>query len=259
MKINNEREQVTNQDLTEMFSKFQEENRNVFLEQFQDQIFFYRALGRGEYKNILSDDRFNDMQKEEIICQLCVLWPENFDFENCDAGIPTMLMKAILKNSYLDKIDSRKKVLDFYREEMFDLDNQITCIINEAFPNIDIEEIEMWGIEKTTKYLSRAEWKLHNLRGMEFYDTDNQESYYEKNENQRENTGNKTQTEEVGNNKKESNIRGGKKEKLTPEKLAELEKKYPEINWRGDTLMNEGPQAARDNVDTVSPALRPGI
>ncbi len=258
MKINNQKDQVTNQDLTEMFARFQEENRNVFLEQFQDQIFFYRALGRSEYKNILIDDRFNDMQKEELICQLCVLWPENFDFEDCDAGIPTMLMKSMLKNSYLDAVDSRKKVLDFYREEMFDLDNQITCIINEAFPNIDIEDIEMWGIEKTTKYLSRAEWKLHNLRGMEFYDTQSQESYYEKNEKE-DPSSKKSQTEEVGNNKVENNIRGGKKEKLTPEKLAELEKKYPEINWRNDTLATEGPQAARDSVDTKSPALRPGF
>lgn len=247
------------QDATELFIQLQDEHRNVFMHQMDNQIFFYRSLGRVEYKKILSDDRFDNMAKEELICQVCTLWPQGFDFEECDAGVPTVLAKAILKNSFLDSIDARKNILDYYRQEMFDLDNQITCIINEAFPQFDIEEIESWGIEKTTKYLSRAEWKLHNLRGLQFYDTNAQESYYETQGNAA--PANEVRTEEIGSAPEppKQNMRGGDKEKLTPEKLRELQAKFPEINWTGDTIMNEGIQGMADSVDVVSPALRPGF
>ncbi len=242
-------------DITEVFIELQDKYTHVFIQKIENELLIYRALGRSEYKKILDDDRFNDMQKEELICQVCTLWPEDYDFDNCDAGIPTVLTKEILKNSYLDSINSRKAVLDYHRQEMHDLDNQITCIINEAFPQIDIEEIESWGVEKTTKYLSRAEWKLHNLRGMEFYDTDSQESYYEK---QNEAPARREAiTEELGEEEKK-NIRGGKKEKLTPEKLAEMKAKFPEINWDADSVAQEGIAAMQDSVDTLSPALRPG-
>ena len=254
-------QELSVQDATEIFIQLQDEHRNVFMHQIDNQIFFYRALGRSEYKKILSDDRFDNMAKEELICQVCTLWPEDYDFEECDAGIPTVLSRAILKNSFLDSIESKKAILDYYRQEMWDLDNQITCIINEAFPQFDIEEIENWDIEKTTKYLSRAEWKLHNLRGLQFYDTNLQESYYEAQDQGHEQT-KEVKTEEIGGptqKQPEKNMRGGAKEKLTSEKLRELKAKFPEIDWEGDTVLNEGIEGMADYVDTTSPALRPGF
>lgn len=257
-------QEMTVHDLTELFIRYQEEHRNVFMHQIENQVFIYRSLGRMEYRKILSDERFNDMEKEELICQVCTLWPEDFDFENCDAGIPTVLSKVILKNSYLDSIESRRNVLAYYREEMWDLDNQITCIINEAFPQFDIEEIESWDIEKTTKYLSRAEWKLHNLRGLQFYDANLQESYYEAQDNQSQDRG--VITEEIGgespqkgSGQSDTNMRGGAKEKLTPQKLRELKAKFPEIDWENDTIMKHGIEGMADYVDVTSPALRPGF
>lgn len=238
-------------DISEMYDKFQDSHRNVFMEKFSDQLFFYRSLGRSEYHTILKDDRFTDLEKEELICETCTVWPEEFDFEDCDAGIPTELARAILKNSFLESSKSRKIVLNHYRSEMYELDNQITCIINEAFPQYDIEEIEEWDMEKTAKYLSRAEWKLHNLRGLEFYEPEIQDEEY----SQEVEEAPKKQAAE----KKEKNHRGGDKEKMTPEKLRELQEKFPEIDWSADVIANEGIDGMRDSVDTVSPALRPGF
>ena len=54
------------------------------------------------------------------------------------------------------------------------------------------------------------------------------------------------------------------KQKLTPEKLRELEemkRKFPEINWGADEVLNHGADNVMNNMDsvsTVSPALRPG-
>ena len=246
-------------DLTGIYFKFKEKYRNVFITQLGQQSFVYRALGRAEYRKILENEDFNDFEKEELICDVCLLWPEIFDWDSCDAGIPSELMANILKNSYLDNSTSRKAILDHYRSEMFDLDNQITCIINEAFPQFDIETIDEWDVEKTTKYLSRAEWKLHNFRGLEFIEP--QGEFLNEEEQQQE-----IQTEELVHEQprkevdSKPTIRGGsRKNKLTPEKLAELKAKMPEIDWDNDlgTMGEDG--LAQDTVDIVAPALRPGF
>lgn len=241
------------QDLTKKFIELQKRHRNVYMIQFDDQVFFYKSLGRKDYKDIFQDKNLTDVQKEEVICEVCTVWPTDFDFENCDAGIPTVLSQEILKNSFLDSVKSRIEILHYYRGQMFDLENQISCIIHEAFPQFDIETIEAWDVERTTKYLSRAEWKLQNLRNIPFTDIGQaMEAYYQSIEQQESAT---PKTEEI----QETNTRGGKKEKMTPEKLAQLKRDFPEIDWENDTILTEGPEAMqRVAFDTTPPALRPG-
>ena len=151
-------------DYNALFLKFCQEYRNVFMFHSEDQFFIFRALGRGEYKEILKTPTLTDLDREEVICDTCVLYPENYDWESCEAGLPTIMSEEILKKSYLTDLDERANLHAFYRSEMYDLDNQITCIIHEAFPQYELEDIDKWDVEKTTKYLSRAEWILQNLR-----------------------------------------------------------------------------------------------
>jgi hypothetical protein len=272
MKINNdnhEQSQQQVQDLTEIFMNLQKEYHTIYIHQIDDQVFMYRPLGRSEFKRLIEDERFNDMQKEEIVCQACVLWPEEYDYEECEAGIPTNLTAAILKSSYLDSIESRKSITTHYRQEMFDLDNQITCIINEAFPQFDIEEIEQWDIAKTAKYLSRAEWKLMNLRGLEMkFDPNEQEA---PSQSQQPQQSQEVHTEEIEDSpikhgkietieerQARLNKKGGEKKKLTPEELLELKRKYPEMKWGDNALQETTVDNLKDSVDVASPALRPG-
>lgn len=253
-------------DVFSLLIEFQKQYRNVFATKIGDEVFIYRALGRKEYKDILTDPRFNDFQKEELICDTCLLYPDpdSIDWDVVDAGLPSELMSEIRRSSYLDNLAARRKTLDFYRNEMFDLDNQITCIINEAFPNLDIEEIEEWDIEKTMKYLTRAEWKLTNLRGLQYKDP--RGAFFDEDEKP------DVHTEELGEDSEEGKtIRGGlKKDKLTPEKaggrkdgkmsIEELRRKFPDVDW-GET--DHGLQGIRglqqDDVDVTSPALRVGM
>jgi hypothetical protein len=248
-------------DLTQIFLKLKDENGNVFIQQFGSEVFIYRSLGRAEYKKLFKEDNeFSDPEKEDILCQACVLWPEDYDWDNCDAGIPTKLSRIILKNSYMDSSETQLAVINYFREEMFDLDNQITCIINEAFPQFDIEEIEAWDVAKTAKYLSRAEWKLQNFRGMNvafdpFAGQPAQEQQAPQTPQQRQ----MVKTEEIGETEDPKKaINGAKKEKMTPQKLAELKNKFPEINWEADEVFQKGLDALQDSVELTSPALRPG-
>ena len=249
-------------DIFELIMEFKKTYRNVFVYQVDEQVFIYRTLSRKEYKDILNDQRFNDFEKEEIICDTCLLYPnpDNIDWDTVDAGVPTELMKQIRKNSYLDGKKSRQNILNYYRSEMYDLDNQIVCIINEAFPQFDIEEIEDWDVDKMMKYLTRAEWKLVNLRGMqfkepegEFYDDEEPQETYQTEEPAA------PQTEEVQVDNTKT-IRGGSRaDKLTPEKMREREeflKKFPQ--FANDDGMKGIEGLAQDSVDITSPALRPG-
>lgn len=254
-------------DITSLFLSLSDEYRNVFILQLEDNVMIYRSIGRKAYKDILLNKELTDLQKEEVICRECLLYPDpdTFDWENCDAGIPTQLRKAILKNSYLESVEDRELLKKYYRSEMYDLDNQITCMINEAFPNIDIEEIENWDVEKTTKYFTRAEWKLHNLRGISFIDPEEQ------------NISKTVQQKKTSASDKTHNGRS-KKEKLTPENIGaesgkkvkalkkdksgmtyeEFVAKFPE--FANDTVMSEGMDAFKNkDVSDLPPALRVGL
>lgn len=146
--------------------EFKQQYRNVSLEEVNGEMFIFRSLGRLEYRRIIEDKSLENFEKEDYICKICLLYPQDYDFENCAAGTPMNLTKKILEFSFLDSLEIRDAIMSYYRAEMFDLENQITCLIHEAFPEFDIEDIEKWDVEKTSKYAANAEWILQNLRGV---------------------------------------------------------------------------------------------
>lgn len=237
-------------NITDLFVQFTEQYGEVYVLQIEEHVFIYKALGRKAYKDILTREDFNDVQKEEMICYECLLYPdpEEFDWDNCDAGIPTQLRKAILKNSYLESLDDQRLLRKYYANEMYEHDNQITCIINEAFPNLDIEEIEQWSVAKTLKYLSRAEWKMANLRGMNFIHPE--QDIFEEPQTMEEEPVIEQLPPEPVNHKGES-----KKEKLTPDNIGEATpkpKSRPKSKGKSDMSWEEFvqkfPEFANDSV-----------
>ena len=107
--------------------------------------FIYRPLGRKEYKKILNNPNVEtDFEREDIICATCIIWPKEFDFDEVEAGVPTLLCQDILANSFLDSMGSTIRLLYHFREEMEEIDNQMACVISDAFPNYSLDEIESW-------------------------------------------------------------------------------------------------------------------
>lgn len=248
MKINAQTKSATQQvDLSELIYQFSQQYRNVFAHIIGKETFIYRTLGRKEYYSLLENEEITDMEKEEVICTLCVLWPEEYDLDNCSAGVPTELTKIILKNSFLDGKEGMDAILGVYRQEMYDLQNQITCMINEAFPEFSIEDIEEWDMERTAKYLSRAEWKLINLRGLDALEPEGYHGVYPEQGAPQEESA--LQTEELFPDERPA-------QKLDNEKLRELQQKYPEIDWAGDSVAAHGLDALKNKVDTTAGPLR---
>lgn len=74
----------------------------IYLTQIGEDRFVWRPLNRYEYKEILALPNTDPLQREEIICQTCVLWPEGYNYETMargKAGIPALLAEQIMEAS----------------------------------------------------------------------------------------------------------------------------------------------------------------
>lgn len=253
MKIGSEKGNILHSiDVVQKLRELEDEYRSVYWTHIENELYVYKPIGRKDYKDILSSDISNEDKKDKII-EACILYPENFDIDDMVAGMINVLFDKIIDISYLDSEETREGVLNYYRQEMYQLDNQITCIINEAFPQFDIEDIENWDVEKTAKYLSRAEWKLQNFRNFSF-----NEEYFEAMQSQQNENEEEEEIPETQELKTEKIEDKPSKAKLTPEKLRQLQAQFPEIDWANDNVAKGGIDAMSDSVDTMAPALRPG-
>lgn len=265
-------------DYMSLINDLQDEYGTIYWNTLEGQIFVYRPLGRLEYRQLIAAE-ISDLEKEDTVCQACLLFPKDFDFDECPAGIPTQLFNLVLKNSFLDSLESKKLVVAHHRAEMNQFDNQITCIISEAFPNFDIEEIESWDMAKTAKYLSRAEWKLNVLRQIPIdYEVSDQlmenewytqhaqnikeDEHIEDNEQQQNNVqqqpqdSNEFKVETLEERQARLDKEGPKRR--TPEEIAELKRRFPELKWDFEVDPSKDINAMKDTIDVTSPALRAG-
>lgn len=271
-------------DFNKIMAELSEKHEVIQHVRLEDEDFIYRIIGRHEYKKILHNPNLSDLEIEDLICKACVLYPADYDFDSCSAGIPSHLCKEILANSFLDDIEATLRLLRHYQDEMEELENQMICIISEAFPNYTLEEIESWNNLKFCKMFSRAEWKFNNLKNAELKSvTDLIEEIVElKNEGldpeeineiiatkeqapqqqvkqpaMQFNKEQKVDTKHQATTKED-------KQKMTPEKLAEFKKMqqmFPEIQWGNDEILRNGADSAFNTIETISdlpPALRPG-
>jgi hypothetical protein len=153
---------ITQQKLIELKRQYW----NLYYIEIEGMEFLFRELSRSEYKNILRT-LGNVQEQEDYICKTCVIEPEDFDYENCPAGIPESLANFILLESgFKEDTGKLRSYLEHYRGEMDTFDSQMSCIIHEAFPEHDLEDIDGWPMEKAVYYYSRAEYILNSLRGI---------------------------------------------------------------------------------------------
>lgn len=248
------------ENLEQIYERLTDQYDQVFMHEFEDYgVFMFKPLGRKDFREIRDTDIIEDYEKEEIICEQCVLYPENFDYENCDeAGLPTQLAQIILDKSLLKDSKQMTKAIHFFRDKIYEsLDEQITCIIHEAFPEYKIDEIANWDVMKTAEYMTKAEYILHNLRGVPLSDTQGNEVEYIP-------RGERTQQPEeqpmmsmeerfqpVENMQPQQQqpkpkMKKGKKMNLTPQQLQNLYAKFPGIDWAHDSVAMNGTDALKN-------------
>ena len=263
LETNRSKQQI---NITDLYLKITSENpdTHVFMDQFGDSgIFIYRSLGRKEYRTIVSSEAISDCDKEEVICETCTLYPENYDFSNCDeAGLPTALAKRILEQSLLTDAMSLTNLIYHYRNEMnTDYNRQVSCVIHEAFPEFKLDGddgIENWDVMKTAEYMARAEFILHSLRGVPLAQTSIDTGDSNTSGDEQEET--RTVSNKDGSQTRVTKKTINSKRSMTPEKLQKLKEIAPNIDWESD-LGNAGFDnlskiMQTKNVDTRPMALR---
>lgn len=75
---------------------------DIYVTEFEAEIFIWRCVARNEYKEINNIQGADSFYKEERLCDVCVLYPEEYDFiamRSGKAGIPTFLSEQILEKS----------------------------------------------------------------------------------------------------------------------------------------------------------------
>lgn len=162
------------------FSEVQKEEFKLQIEAWKDQYYgavyvteigdipyVWRGLSRAEFKRA-NEYYTDDFERAEFVCRQCVLYPEVTDYSlEIFAGVPETLTEDILRESgftlTVKQLD--QKIME-YDQEMLTFDNQISCIIKEAFPEIGLEAIESWQFEKVLWYYARAKWTLESIRGV---------------------------------------------------------------------------------------------
>jgi hypothetical protein len=74
----------------------------IYRTEFEGQIFIWRTINRFEYKQLMSVPNTNELMREEMICESCVLFPYEYTYEsmaNEPGGIPSLLAEQIMQKS----------------------------------------------------------------------------------------------------------------------------------------------------------------
>lgn len=74
----------------------------VYVVDVCEKLFVFRTLNRFEYKQIIRQAQLDAAQREEVICETTVLFPEEYtwkDMAKKDAGIPSTLSQIIMQKS----------------------------------------------------------------------------------------------------------------------------------------------------------------
>jgi hypothetical protein len=260
MKIVNDTKKKGAIDLDLLIEEAFQKHDAVFFSEIENILFVYRPLGRKEYKDIYNNVNMSDLDKQDTICKTVLIHPVDFDFDDCDAGIPSRLYEDVMDKSCLDP-ESMYHLLNFNREEAEQLGSEMACIIAEAFPAYTIDEIESWNSFKFMKLYAQAEWILTNIRGVEFkldiadYLAEiagiEHETYIQPEEQPK-------QTEQPVQKKAANNPPPGKG--MSAEQMKAYQdfiRQHPEF---ADAMQYDSAFTGMESMsaDTVNPALRPG-
>lgn len=97
----------TRTELASWKKQFETDGHSVNLSEIGEDIFLWRTLNRVEYREIMAIPNTDPLQREEIICEVCVLFPYDYNFKTMaeqKAGTPAILAEQIMKESGFSKI-----------------------------------------------------------------------------------------------------------------------------------------------------------
>jgi hypothetical protein len=79
---------------------------DIYVTEVSDMYFVFRTLNRFEYKQIVSLQNTDPLQREDIICETCTLWPSDYKWDKMatgKAGVPSTYSQIIMEKSGFTK------------------------------------------------------------------------------------------------------------------------------------------------------------
>ena len=52
-------------DLSELIERVKDKYKNIYIFQFEEQVFVYHSVGRKDYKNLIANGELDEQEKEE--------------------------------------------------------------------------------------------------------------------------------------------------------------------------------------------------
>lgn len=79
---------------------------DIYITEILNETFIFRTLNRFEYKQLVSLQNVDALQREEVICQTVTLWPDEYTWREMAttlAGIPSTYAEIIMEKSGFTK------------------------------------------------------------------------------------------------------------------------------------------------------------
>ena len=103
--------------LEALIDKYSKQYKNIETFAIDNDIFITRPLTRKEFKEIDNDQTMSNIEKKDTICRTCILYPPNFDLDNCVASLPDKIYEKVIEQSCIQQ-DDIAQLITFFRQEM---------------------------------------------------------------------------------------------------------------------------------------------
>ncbi len=154
----------TTPELERAIFLLKQEHHTLFVYEVGGETFIFRPMSKAEFAQILGKSRVDEVMLSETVCELCVLWPEGYDFENCEpAGLTERLSDEIIEKSCFGDEERLSELVFHYRQEQERDNTQVENTILVAFPSITPQQLKHMTAYEIADYYSRAEWVVNNM------------------------------------------------------------------------------------------------
>ena len=106
MKIASQNNVINSVDFATVVAELEQKYRNIFWTIFEGEAYIYKALGRRDFRRIVSNEELSIEDKKDEIIKACIVYPEDFDIDDCIAGLINVLYSKIMEVSYLNDEES---------------------------------------------------------------------------------------------------------------------------------------------------------
>lgn len=96
----------TRAEIASWKKQFEQDGHSINLSELGDETFIWRTLNRVEYREIMALPNTDPLQREEIICEICTLFPYDYNFAGMaarKAGTPAVIAEQIMQESGFKK------------------------------------------------------------------------------------------------------------------------------------------------------------